>query len=247
MSPASRRKKARATERPEKGADAKQKLLDAARDLFAEHGVEGVSLREITRAAGQGNTSALQYHFGDRAGLLQAVVAPHQAQVDARRDALLDELEAEDRTGIRELASALVRPSAAMLEAEGGRSYLQIMAEWVRDPGTAMRKWPGVDAHLERWRAIAKRSALESTSPFHRRYAATQLCFSELARRATTKRRADHQLFVSDLIDLVGAVLSAPVSEQTQRLMDQRDEGKARAQVERSKRQRPGRAVAIAK
>jgi len=225
MSPALKRKNAPA---PEKEADAKQKLLDAARDLFAEHGIEGVSLREITRAAGQGNTSALQYHFEDRAGLLRAVLAPHQGQVDARRDALLDEIEGEDRAGVRELSSALVRPSAAMLEAEGGRSYLQIMAELIRDPGAAGRKWPGVDARLGRWRAVATRSAPESTSPFHRRYAATQLCFSELARRSTTKRRADHQLFVSDLIDLVGAVMSAPVSEQTQRLMDQRDKAKGR-------------------
>lgn len=226
MRPAPKQRKAPASE---KEADAKQKLLDAARDLFAEHGIEGVSLREITRAAGQGNTSALQYHFVDRAGLLRAVLAPHQGPVDARRAALLDEIEGEGRAGVRDLASSLVRPSAAMLEAEGGRSYLQIIAELMLDPAAIERKWHGVGFGLERWRAVADRFAPETTSPFHRRYAATQLCFSELARRATTKRRADHQLFVSDLIDLVGAVMSAPVSEQTQRLLDQRDRAKARA------------------
>lgn len=226
MSPATKKGKVGVSE---KGADAKQKLLYAARDLFAEHGIEGVSLREITRAAGQGNTSALQYHFVDRVGLLGAVLEPYQGQVDARRDALLDEIEAEGRSGPRDLASALVRPSAAMLEVEGGRSYLQIMAELIRDPGASGQMWPDFDVGLKRWRAVAKRSAPETTSPFHRRYAATQLCFSELARRATTTRRADHQLFVSDLIDLVGAVMSAPVSEQTQRLLDQRNKAKLRA------------------
>lgn len=220
MGNVSKRKKASS---PDKGADAKAKLLDAARDLFAEHGIEGVSLREITRVAGQGNTTALQYHFNDRAGLLEAVLAAHQVQVNARRDALIDEIEEGTRTGVEGLAGALVRPSAAMLEAEGGRSYLQIMAELIRDPAATDRLWPAVDIGLERWRAVAKRSAPESSSPFHRRYAATQLCFSELARRATTKRRVDHQLFVSDLIDLVGAVMSAPTSERTQRLLNQRD------------------------
>ena len=65
-----------------RGRDARDKLVDAARDLFAERSIEGASLREITRAAGQANTSALQYHFGDRESLLDAVLEPHQIEVD---------------------------------------------------------------------------------------------------------------------------------------------------------------------
>jgi hypothetical protein len=50
-----------------------------------------------------------------------------------------------------------------------------------------------------------------------------QLCFSELARRASTKRRADHRLFVSDLIDLTTGLLASPVSKETERLLRERD------------------------
>ena len=207
----------------ERGADARQKLIDAARDLFAAQGVEGVSLREIGRAAGQANTSALQYHFGDRETLLRAVLEPYQSRVDARRDALLDDLEARDRVERRDLAGALVRPSAAMLEVEGGKAYLRIIAELTADPGRFAGGRRVDHVGLTRWTLIARRESPEDDSPLHRRFAASQLCFSELGRRASTRRRADHRLFVSDLIDLVAAVLTAPVSGETRRLLAERD------------------------
>ena len=45
-----------------------RRLVAAAETLFAGAGVDAVSLREINAAAGAGNASAIQYHFGDRAG-----------------------------------------------------------------------------------------------------------------------------------------------------------------------------------
>ena len=211
-----------------RGADARQKLVDAARDLFAERGIEGVSLREITRRAGQGNTSALQYHFGHRQALLRAVLEPHQAQVDARRAALLDELGTRPHTVLRDLASALVRPSAAMLQVEGGKAYLRIMAELVRDPERFVRDGSRVRMGLSRWREMTRRERPESVSPRHRRFAAIQLCTSELGRRAGARRRSDHRLFVSDLIDLTTGILTAPVSRETQMLLEEREAKKSK-------------------
>ena len=51
-------------------ASPRDALRRSAEQLFAAHGVDGVSLRQITREAGQRNTTALQYHFGSRDGLL---------------------------------------------------------------------------------------------------------------------------------------------------------------------------------
>src|SRR3546814_5693299 len=59
-------RRAGANGRANNGPDARTRILDAAGALIAERGLEGVSLREITREAGQKNTTALQYHFGDR-------------------------------------------------------------------------------------------------------------------------------------------------------------------------------------
>jgi AcrR family transcriptional regulator len=49
-------------------------LLRAARDLFAELGYDGTSVREITRRAGA-NLGAITYHFGSKEALYEAVVA----------------------------------------------------------------------------------------------------------------------------------------------------------------------------
>lgn len=200
------------------------KLIDAARELFATQGVEAVSLREVTRNAGQRNTNAVQYHFGDRKALLLAVLAQHHELVAARRSALLDGLETFEEPELRLLAEALVRPSAAMLEEPGGREYLQIVARLVRDPA-AMRERGIADAALGRWDRIAKAAMPEETLPLHRRFSSMQLCFNELGRRASSRRRADHRLFVSDLVDLVVGVLGAPVSDETLALLAERETG----------------------
>jgi AcrR family transcriptional regulator len=51
------------------------RLIEAAIRLFAERGVDGVSLRAAAEAAGARNTAAVHYHFKDREGLLQACLA----------------------------------------------------------------------------------------------------------------------------------------------------------------------------
>src|SRR4051794_4076039 len=100
----------------------KQQLILAAETLLAERGIEGVSLREINTAAGQKNSTALQYHFGDRYGLVNAVLRKHTAGIDAARHALLDEYESAGHDDLTALAAALVVPSAAKLrDPNGGR------------------------------------------------------------------------------------------------------------------------------
>ena len=94
-----------------------------------------MSLREINAAAGQRNATALQYHFGDRHGLVRAIIEKHRPAVEAARHALLDEYEAAGVDDLRLLAGALVRPSAAKLaDRDGGRAYLRIHAELVNTP-----------------------------------------------------------------------------------------------------------------
>lgn len=202
---------------------ARERLVDTARTLFAEEGVDAVSLRAVARQADQRNTNAVQYHFEDRTGLLAAVLEPHHRQVAARRVALLEPLASLDDPPARPLADALVRPSAAMLEEPGGLAYLRIVAELIDDPPRLFRFG---DADLGRWSEIAKRRMPDETYPLHRRLAAIQLCFQELGRRAKAHRRRDHRLFVSNLTDLVSALLEAEVSAETVRLLQERDAGR---------------------
>lgn len=209
------------------GLSGRDTLIDSARHLFAEQGIDAVSLREVARAAGHRNTNAVQYHFGDRGALLTAVVEPFERDVGARRAALVDVLASESDPSMRSVAGALVRPSAAMLELPAGRNHLRIAAELIGDMNRFTASIGSADNSLAEWDSVARAKMSESTLPLHRRYAAISLCFNELGRRASSRRRPDHRLFVSDLIDLVTGVLLADVSEETRLLLSERERQRA--------------------
>lgn len=110
-------------------ASPSQRLLEAAERLFAEQGIDGVSLAELTRAAGLGNTGAVHHYFGGRDELVEAIVDQHRADLDARRDELLDEAEALGDTSLALLVRVLVEPMAAKLDDARGRAFLAIQAQ----------------------------------------------------------------------------------------------------------------------
>lgn len=108
------------------------RLIAVAERLFAERGVDGITLAEIGAQAGQRNATVCQYHFGSKEGLLQAVIDKHAPGIDARRAELLDELEREGHYGLRDVARALLLPDAEkMLDPDGGREFVSIMAQLV--------------------------------------------------------------------------------------------------------------------
>ena len=78
---------------PRSPEPARQALIAAAERLFAANGVDAVPVSDVAQAAGQRNNSAVQYHFGDKQGLLRAVVEKHQARIDEQRIELLERLE----------------------------------------------------------------------------------------------------------------------------------------------------------
>lgn len=73
----------------ESSADTKWKVIAAATHLFAAKGMENVSLRELTTAAGV-NLAAVNYHFGSKEALCEAVLDSLAGSVNARRLAQLD-------------------------------------------------------------------------------------------------------------------------------------------------------------
>lgn len=58
---------------PEEFDETKIRLILVGEALFAERSIESVSLREIAVGAGNRNNNAVQYHFGDKDGLVQAI------------------------------------------------------------------------------------------------------------------------------------------------------------------------------
>jgi AcrR family transcriptional regulator len=95
---------------PRDAADTRQVLLDTAERLMAEHGADGVSMREISTSAGQGNNNAAQYHFRTREGIIEAVLDQRMAPIDERRAQMIAAL--GPSATLEDLVRAVVVPLA---------------------------------------------------------------------------------------------------------------------------------------
>ena len=209
---------------PARVDDTRSRLVDAAERLFAERGIDAVSLREITRESGARNAIALQYHFEDRDGVLRAILEKHLPRIEACRHEMLDECEASGTADLRSLAAALVRPYAAKLAEPDGRAFLRIHADLTDRPRSS---FDAATPSVERWRRLVEPLLDDDAARLHRRYTAMLHTALELSRRARTGPRRDDRLFTSYLIDVVTAVLGAPVSDETRLLAEERDQRRA--------------------
>ncbi len=93
----------------------KEKILLATEHLLAEHGFEVVSLRDITTSA-EVNVAAVNYHFGSKEKLFEAVQCRYINPINEERLALLAELTKTGKVaGIREILDAFMRPFLSMV------------------------------------------------------------------------------------------------------------------------------------
>ena len=92
--------------------DTPERIKRVARRMFAERGVDGVSVREIVSLAGQKNNGSLHYYFRNKEALVRELVREGARLIDDRRNALLDATEARGGPNtVREIIEILVRPS----------------------------------------------------------------------------------------------------------------------------------------
>jgi AcrR family transcriptional regulator len=86
--------------------------------------VDSVSTRQISREAGQKNHSALQYHFGNRDGMIDAILRYRMSAVNQRRQRMLTQAkESGNLDDIRTLIEIMVRPFAEELRHPPSESY----------------------------------------------------------------------------------------------------------------------------
>ena len=198
---------------PRDAADTRERLVFAGRQLFASSGVYATSLKAVVEAAGQRNTSALHYHFGNRQGLLAAIIELHNPGIEAARKQMLDA--AQHPTALRQLVAAVVLPQATLLGAPDGRAFLSIISQlsdlfdrW-EDGGTpeqAMRSFTAISELLP-----------VGLHPDVRHERVTR--FLELVSQALGSRAReidagrtsalDHDVWVANLVDMAVGALSA--------------------------------------
>jgi len=126
--------------------------MDAALDLIAERGEDGVTLRALTDAA-DANVAAVSYHFGSLKALCEASIEyALERYLDAQEEAV--SALGPDST-LEELAAAFARPMMRALST-GGHD-LDVMRIVARAGIEPPRGWDRLDARFERIRADARR------------------------------------------------------------------------------------------
>jgi AcrR family transcriptional regulator len=102
----------------------KEQIVLSAERLFAERGLDGVSFRQIGIEAGNGNHSAVQYHFGSKDQLVRAILDYRLSQLDERRRILMARRHQPD---LRSTVECYVLPILEQGEQEGSH-YLSFVA-----------------------------------------------------------------------------------------------------------------------
>jgi AcrR family transcriptional regulator len=126
-------------------AATKERILDAAEGLFMEHGFEATSLRAITAAATV-NLAAVNYHFGSKEELFEAVLTRRLDPMNQRRVALLDRFERESPSvplSCERIIVALFAPALELARDPrlGGKNFLRLLGRAYADPAPFIRRF----------------------------------------------------------------------------------------------------------
>jgi len=214
----------------------KEALLSTAERLYAERGLDAVSMREITREAGQKNSTALQYHFSSREALVSAIVVRRMKDGDYRRLEFLHDLELRGKLDdLRSLAAALVEPIAIGIRSPkrnpGERGWVRFLSEVQRRPEFDLVEISksASDLGLRRvYALLGKQLRHVPDVVLRQRFLITM---SQIVhglaeidnlreRKGRSRQRFDVERAIENLIDMTTGALSAPVSIEVTRRID---------------------------
>ncbi len=207
-------------------ARTRRQLLLAGERLFADRGIDGVSLRQINLEAGQRNSSAAHYHFGSKLSLIAAISDYRLERIGHRRRERLDVLGPEGERDVRKIVEAIVEPfSEEIMGSEDGSCFIRFLAQMIGHPQVKLEEvWTGrFGTDMKRAISLLAR-ALPAIPPvilvqrfgvmweqiIHAMADRQRLILNE-----TSNTSAAHRIFVSNLTDMIAGGLSAPVSAAT--------------------------------
>ena len=133
-------------------AETRERVLDAAERLFAERGLEAVSIRDITRAA-RANLAAINYHFGGKRELVAEIFSRRLTPLNQKRLALLDAAEqmaASKPARLEAILEALIRPTVeqSFACACGSKTFMQLFGRCLSEPDAAVERL--IHSHFEK-------------------------------------------------------------------------------------------------
>jgi len=144
--------------------ETRTRILDAAEELFMQHGFEGTSMRTLTAQASV-NLAAVNYHFGSKDALIEAVFRRRLDPMNTARIAELDRLEAAAGASpppIEAIIRAFLRTSLAMIEDAkgGGRNFIRLLGRAYTEPSKPIRALIGqlYAPAMARWKGAFERA-----------------------------------------------------------------------------------------
>src|SRR5215831_3735258 len=141
--------------------ETRTRILDAAEELFMQHGFEGTSMRLLTARAGV-NLAAVNYHFGSKDALIEAVFRRRLDPMNVARIAALDTLEAGGAPTAETIIRAFVGPSLRMIEDAkgGGRNFIRLLGRTYTEPTKGIRQLIGqmYAPTMQRYKAALERA-----------------------------------------------------------------------------------------
>ncbi len=207
----------------------RRQLIRAAEKLFAEAGIDAVSMRQINVAAGQKNSSAAHYHFGSKDALILSIYRSRMEAVNQLRVARLAAIKAAGREAdVRALVEAIVQPIVDEIDAdESGQYYIRFMAQAMGHPQLDLIELWQQEHNAGLTDTIGLlRAALPDVPPplLGQRFGlAFEQIIHSLADREKLRRSSgrtfeiDSALFVSNLVDVIAGAMAAPVSAETRK------------------------------
>jgi AcrR family transcriptional regulator len=118
-------------------------MIDAAERLAAQRGLAALTVQAVQESAGQRNKSAVQYHFGGRQGLVDALLATRMASASARRTSML--LALGVAPSARELVEVLVVPLIESVLSRRPSYWARFLIQAIGDPQTGLAALASVD------------------------------------------------------------------------------------------------------
>lgn len=202
-------------------------LLLTAERLFAQDGIDAVSTRRIAQAAGQRNISALQYHFGGKDQLIDALLALRLRTINQRREALLADSARSGRADLHALLTALVLPLTDELAEPDSHfvGFLQQLYSTARGDNVYANQAPELTSGLTR--VSLGIAACLAHLPGEVRELRLRLMASQLVhsagdwyyQRQRGEVRVALSLLSANLIDFLAGGLQAPVSAEVSSLL----------------------------
>ena len=119
----------------------KERILSAAEELFARHGFQGASLRQVTAAANV-NLAAVNYHFGSKDNLVNEVFRRRLDELTRTRLEALEEARKDPRPTLEAILEAFVTPALNLASDRlGGSAFMRVLARAYAEHDQSLRRF----------------------------------------------------------------------------------------------------------